>query len=262
MATVFVPPSIRNFDPLHMVFSTWVDHQPFGYDIVAALRPKLLVELGTHKGLSYFTFCQAMKEHAIDGLCYGVDTFEGDEHTDKYDESVFSAVNDHNRQHYHGFSYLMRMLFNDALRHFSEDSIDLLHIDGFHTFEAVSEDFRNWYPKVRPGGIVLFHDIQARMQDFGAWRFWEETRTQHESFTFNHGFGLGVLRKAGGDRSRDPVLLRLMFEDPDEESAAALRAFYVHASKHLDNQRKVKRMNRNPGRPPAAPAATAPAADA
>src|SRR5690606_32334564 len=186
----------------------------------------------------------------IDGLCYAVDTFEGDEHTDKYDESVFTAVNNHNRQNYHGFSYLMRMYFNDALRHFSEDSIDLLHIDGFHTYEAVSEDFASWYPRVKPGGIILFHDVQARLQDFGAWKFWDEIRGQYETFTFNHGFGLGVLRKPGGDRSQDPALLKLLFEDSSDKAAASLRAFYVHASKHLENMRKLKRMGQ--GSQPAA----------
>lgn len=246
MSRIYMPPSVRHFEPLHMVFSTWVDHLPFAYDLIAALRPKLLVELGTHKGLSYFTFCQAMKEFEVDGVCYAVDTFEGDEHTDKYDESVFTMVNDHNRQNYHGFSYLMRMFFNDALRHFSEDTIDLLHIDGFHTYEAVSEDFANWYPKVKPGGIILFHDVMARLQDFGAWKFWDETRDQYETFTFNHGFGLGVLRKPGGDRDQDSELVKLLFEDKSDEAHARLRAFYVHASKHLENTRKLKRLTQGP----------------
>ncbi|MEP2757515.1 class I SAM-dependent methyltransferase [Parvibaculum sp.] len=245
MTTVYMPPSIRHFEPLHRVFSTWIDHLPFGYDLVTALRPKLLVELGTHKGLSYFTFCQAMKENDVDGLCYAVDTFEGDAHTDKYDESVFTMVNDHNRHNYHGFSYLMRMFFNDALRHFGDDSVDLLHIDGFHTYEAVSEDFANWYPKVKPGGIMLFHDVQARLQDFGAWKFWEELTGKHETFTFNHGFGLGVLRKPGGNRDNDPELVNLLFPaQPAPEASASLRAFYVHASKHMENTHKVKRLRK------------------
>ncbi|MCP1648312.1 class I SAM-dependent methyltransferase [Pseudomonas nitroreducens] len=246
MSSIYLPPSIRHFDPLRMVFSTWIDHIPFGYDIVAAVRPKMLVELGTHNGMSYFTFCQSMKENDIDGVCYAVDTFEGDVHSDKYDESVFTSVSNHNRQNYFGFSYLMRMLFEEALRHFDNETIDLLHIDGLHTYEAVSEDFANWYPKIRPGGIILFHDVMARLQDFGAWRFWDEIRGKHETFTFNHGFGLGVLRKPGGDRSQDSELLKLLFENPSEESAAKLRAFYVHAGKHLENMRKVKRMNSAP----------------
>ena len=242
MSIAYVPPSLTTFEAKHMVFSTWVDHMPFGYDLVAALKPKLLVELGTHKGLSYFTFCQAMKEHGVDGTCYGVDTFEGDTHTDKYDESVFNAVQGHARQNYHGIAYLMRMLFNDALAHFSDESVDLLHIDGLHTYDAVSEDFRNWYPKVKPGGVILFHDVMARIQDFGCWKFWEETAPQHETFTFHHGFGLGVLRKPGGDRANDPDILKLLFDTSSPEASARLRAFYVHACRALENARKVKRL--------------------
>jgi hypothetical protein len=250
MSTVYMPPSVRRFTPEHMVFSTWIDHLAFGYDLVAALRPKLLVELGTHKGLSYFTFCQAMKEHEIDGVCYAIDTFEGDEHTDKYDESVFRAVNTHNRDHYHGFSYLLRMLFDEALQHFSDNTVHIVHIDGLHTYEAVSHDFASWYPKVRTGGVMLFHDVQARVKDFGAWRFWDEIREQHETFTFHHGFGLGVLRKAGGDRTGDPELLNLLFKAGD--AGASMRAFYVHASKHLNTTRKLRRLE---GKPPVEQAA-------
>ena len=209
----------------------------FGYDLVAALKPQLLVELGTQHGLSFFTFCQSMREQSIDGTCYAIDTFEGDKHTEGYDESVFNAVQEHARANYHGIAYIMRMLFNDALAHFSDESIDLLHIDGLHTYDAVSEDFQNWYPKVKPGGIIIFHDVMARIKDFGCWKFWEEIAPHHETFTFHHGFGLGVLRKNGGDRSQDTELLDLLFDRSSPEASARLRAFYVHASRSLENAR-------------------------
>lgn len=244
MTPLYMPPSLRTFRPLYATFSTWTDHQPFGYDLVAAMRPKLLVELGTQGGLSYFTFCQAMKEHEVDGLAYAVDTWEGDDHTKSYDETTHKAVAKHNGAHYRGFSYLMRMLFSEALRHFSDDTIDLVHIDGLHTYDAVSEDFRSWYPKVRPGGIILFHDIRARLMDFGAWRFWDEIERQHETFAFNHGFGLGVLRKPGGDRSADPILLQLLFEGARADGGEALRAFYVHASHHHAQARQVAKLTK------------------
>ena len=74
-----------------MVFSTWVDHLPFAYDLVAAIRPELIVELGVYNGLSFFTFCQSMVEHDIDGVAYGVDCWEGDDHTDAYDDSILKS---------------------------------------------------------------------------------------------------------------------------------------------------------------------------
>ncbi|MCW1935095.1 hypothetical protein OMD46_00085 [Pseudomonas sp. MDMC_285] len=45
-------------------------------------------------------------------------------------------------------------------------------------------------------------------------------------------------------------MLKLLFEDSSDKAAASLRAFYVHASKHLENMRKLKRMGQ--GSQPAA----------
>ena len=139
-----------------------------------------------------------MVEHDIDGVAYAIDCWEGDEHTDAYDDSIYNDVADHARENYRGMTYLMRMFFSEALKHFEDESLDLLHIDGLHTYEAVKEDFTTWYPKVKPGGIVLFHDVMAKMMDFGAWKYFEELEKEHQDiFKFNHGFGLGVLRKTG-----------------------------------------------------------------
>ena len=57
--TVYLPRSLA-VPPKKMVFSTWVGHLAFGYDLVGALRPEVVVELGSHSGLSYFCFCQAV----------------------------------------------------------------------------------------------------------------------------------------------------------------------------------------------------------
>src|SRR5260221_10171290 len=87
------------------------------------------------------------------------------------------------------------MLFDEALQRFADGSVDLVHIDGYHTYEPVRGDFEKWYPKVKPGGIVLFHDVAAPLQDFGPGRFWAEISREHETSAFPHGFCLVVLRK-------------------------------------------------------------------
>ena len=73
---LYFPPSLQRFEPRRMVFSTWVDHLPFAYDLIAVLRPKLTVELGVYNGLSFFTFCQALVEHDVDGVANGIDCWE------------------------------------------------------------------------------------------------------------------------------------------------------------------------------------------
>jgi hypothetical protein len=239
-SNIYFPPSLRRFEPKRMVFSTWVDHLPFAYDLVEAIRPKLIVELGAYNGLSFFTFCQSMVENDIDGAAYAIDCWEGDKHTDAYDDSIYNDVMSHARDNYRGFAYLLKMFFNDALQHFDDDSIELLHIDGLHTYDAVKEDFTNWYPKVKPGGIILFHDVMARIMDFGAWKYFQELEGEYgEVFKFNHGFGLGVLRKPGGDPS-DNQLLELLFSSSQQEQEK-LRQLYTHAAHFLEVRRQAQR---------------------
>ena len=139
-----------------------------------------------------------MAETGYPCTCYAVDTWAGDPHSLRYGEEVYTNVQRYNSETYPSFSRLLRTTFDDALPSFPDSSIDLLHIDGMHTYEAVKHDFESWFPKVAPGGIVLLHDTAHRHADFGVWRLWEELSHNHEAFEFHHSHGLGVIRKAGG----------------------------------------------------------------
>jgi Methyltransferase domain len=190
------------------------------------------VELGTHWGEAYFTFCQVVQENGLSSLCYAVDHWLGDEHAGHYGEEVFEDVRQYNERYYSQFSYLLRSSFDDAISQFGDASIGLLHIDGLHTYEAASHDFRTWLPKVKPGGIVLLHDICPKHEDFGVWRLWDEIKAEFpNSFEFHHSWGLGVVRKAGGTNS--PPLLEGLFSD-SPSVREEIRHRYVIYTSHVD----------------------------
>ena len=171
----------------------WVQHTPFAFYLIEMLKPDIFVELGTHSGNSYFSFCQAVYELKISTKCYAVDTWEGDEHASFYSAAVYERVKKINNQHFSQISYLLKMTFDNALEYFNDSSIDLLHIDGLHTYDAVKHDFESWLPKMSSKGIVVMHDTNVRERDFGVWRLFEEIKNKYPSFEFLHGHGLGIV---------------------------------------------------------------------
>ena len=207
--------------PLWLEETAWAEHIPFAMFVVSALRPKVFVELGAFRGVSYCAFCQAVKSAKIETRCYAVDTWAGDEHAGMLEEGVLTKLRAHHDPLYAGFSRLVQSTFDEAAEHFADNSIDLLHIDGFHTYEAVRHDFETWQPKMSEKGVVLFHDTLVREKDFGVWKFWAEVTANRPHFEFTHTHGLGVL--AVGDAV--PENLRFLFS-ADENQSAVIRSFF------------------------------------
>ena len=43
-------------------------------------------------------------------------------------------------------------------------SLDLVFIDGDHSYDAVVDDIEAWEPKVRPGGVLGGHDFAVNFE--------------------------------------------------------------------------------------------------
>jgi methyltransferase family protein len=216
----------QNFQPLRYGLGAWTENLFFAYDLVAQLSPKWLVELGTDRGESYFAFCQSVAENQTETRCFAVDHWRGDAHAGSYDEATFLDVERHNREHYAAFSTLVRASFDAAVGQFAAETIDLLHVDGHHSEEAVRHDLELWLPKLRPGGILLMHDVAMRGRGFGVWKVWEELVAQGRSFTFDTPPGLGIWEKPRA--GSQPPLLEMLFSSPNE-----LRSYYREQNARL-----------------------------
>src|SRR5262245_109376 len=203
---------------------SWLDFTPFAFWIVDALRPSVFVELGCHSGNSYASFAQAVQTLGLSTACYGVDTWRGDPHAGFFDETVFEEWSAYHDRRFSTFSRLIRSTFDEAREHFADGSVDLIHLDGYHTFEAASHDFESWLPKLSARGVVLFHDVNVREADFGAWRLWERLSEDYPSFEFLHGHGLGVL--GTGPDVPDAVHWLLSLRRRDPEGVHRVRMFF------------------------------------
>ena len=221
--------------------SAWVEHLPFAFWVVEALHPGLFVELGTHNGHSYFSFCQAIKRLGLNTPSYAVDTWRGDDHAGHYDEAVFQQVSSYNQSHYREFSSLLRCTFDEAVARFADGTIDLLHIDGFHTYEVVRHDFETWLPKLSNKAVVLFHDTNVREGSFGVHKFFSQVSKNYPHFEFIHGHGLGVLGVGANQSSMLSTLFGCYSHQPSRNIVYELFSrlgSYCHDGMDLNTERR------------------------
>lgn len=186
--------SVLFIEPYHFTHpAPWAGHIPFASWLISVQKPRVFVELGTYSGISYLSFCQSIKAQSTQTRAWAVDTWQGDAHAGIYDESIYQSICKAHDPHYTSFSTLLRMTFDEALNYFEDSSVDLLHIDGLHTYEAVKHDFESWLPKISDSGVVIFHDTNVYRDDFGVHQLWEELTKIYPNIHFPHSNGLGVL---------------------------------------------------------------------
>lgn len=227
--------------------SSWHGLMPLAFVLMDLHRPRVFVELGTHMGDSYCAFCQAVSSLELPTSCWSVDTWLGDEHTGRYDSSVYDQLKEWHDPRFGRFSTLIRSTFDQALTHFSDGSIDLLHIDGLHTYEAVRHDFEGWLPKMSNRGLVLFHDTVVRERDFGVRRLWEELAARYPAmeFRFSHGLGLIGVGTAIDSAIKDWFTMDTAGRNALEQYFFSLgeRVVYMHRSRELAAERLRLREN-------------------
>lgn len=116
-----------------------------------------LVEIGSYAGISSSIFAQFFKTiHCIDPFLPGYDDNDGASKSDmiaveKQFDEVVSFYNNIKK---------IKMKSVDASKLFENNSIDVVYIDGEHTYNAVKDDIKYWLPKIKKNGIICGHDYQ------------------------------------------------------------------------------------------------------
>jgi predicted O-methyltransferase YrrM len=92
--------------------------------------------------------------------------------------------------------------FRKVAEHLNSDCLDLLFIDGDHTYEGVKRDFQMYSELVADNGLIVLHDIVPNPddKDVGVPRFWDEIKAgyEHEEMvdSWDQGhYGIGVIRR-------------------------------------------------------------------
>lgn len=135
--------------------SAWIGHFYFAIDLVRLLSPNVIVELGVDWGFSMLSFA-----YPKIGDVYGIDWFQGDQcagirNTKEYLDTLTSEI----KSKYGVSVNVIQGDFTEVSNSWNKE-IDILHIDGDHSYESVSRDFTNWSKFVGQNGVVLFHDVE------------------------------------------------------------------------------------------------------
>lgn len=160
----------------HVLFVDW---------LINEMEPKVTVDLGVDYGYSLLALA-----HSNPGKVYGIDGFEGDEWTGVRD--TYSYVDNNVKQLGLTNVSLIRGFFDDIYPSWNIP-IDILHIDGFHSYEAVKNDYEKWSKFVVDSGVIMFHDTNSHDTRFGVKQFFNEL--DMPKFEFMEFQGLGIVSK-------------------------------------------------------------------
>jgi predicted O-methyltransferase YrrM len=164
-------------------------------------EPRNVLEIGTCHGGTLWLWCQIAHPFA---QIISVDLPDGPYGGGYPVEAVPKLLN-YSRDHqwiqlYRGDSHDELML-KSVKRFLAGRKLDLLFIDGDHTYEGVKRDWEMYSPLVREGGIVVFHDIVEHDDPVcQVDRLWNELKSEydHEEFCSPDGgwAGIGVIHIA------------------------------------------------------------------
>lgn len=111
--------------------------------------------VGVELGVAAGDFSERILKHDHVAYLFSIDMWAGDRGhgVDQYREAIIRL--DPYRQR----NMIMRMRFDEALPLFADESLDFIYVDGYaHDGELNGRTFRDWFPKLRKGGIIAGDD--------------------------------------------------------------------------------------------------------
>ncbi len=121
---------------------------------IANTKEMTVVEIGSYTGISAVTFARNFKKvYTIDPWKQGIGGINNQVDMKKVFEIFKKATNIFsNIVIIKDFSYNVVSAFQDK-------TLDMIYIDGLHTYAAVNRDLQDWIPKVKIGGFITGHDF-------------------------------------------------------------------------------------------------------
>lgn len=162
-------------------------------ELVQSIPPRIVLEIGTASGATLMLFGCVSDQHAtlitVD-LPLGVSRERLHRAAAGPDQSTWTVRADSHAPETKAF--IENLLLDKP--------VDLLFIDGDHSYQGVKTDYVDYSPLVRSGGLIAFHDIVPGPEEYvgGVPQFWQEVKEGRVAHEFveswsQGGLGIGVI---------------------------------------------------------------------
>jgi predicted O-methyltransferase YrrM len=182
------------------------------YGLVRSIKPEVCVEIGSALGKSASHIGMALKENGR-GILYAIDPHQP---TEWNDFNAIDSFKEFTRNIYAlGLREQVSIIrsYSDAAAREWRLPIDLIFIDGDHSYEGVKRDWELFLPHIKPSGIVVFHDtmwdlppyVGTVRSDIGVPQFVDELRRQgYQVLTINRDYGVSLVQPVIGGLALRP----------------------------------------------------------
>ena len=164
--------------PDYLAASPWLEHLPMLFWLVEAIQPRNTVSLHAGSGVQHFAICQAVDRLRTDANCYAFDS--------AFQENVYER-----NENYVAFSQCIEMGPLDAAGQFSQETVDLLLLDG--TSSELEQEVEAWLPLMSPNAVMVILGTARRGEGQYGRRLFETLSRKYPTLAFSHGGGVGVV---------------------------------------------------------------------
>lgn len=176
------------------------------YGLARSLKPKVCVEIGSARGKSACAVGLALRRNG-GGRLYAIDPHSPTNWNDTHSVDSFAIFTQHLAQAgVTEFVEILRQTSGEAAKGWNR-KIDLIFIDGDHSYEGVKNDWDLFLPHMAEFGVVVFHDTLWDLRpdknlsraDMGVPRFVDELRAAgYPVITIDQNFGVSLVQPHKG----------------------------------------------------------------
>ena len=181
------------------------------YGLARSIKPKVCVEIGSARGRSACAVGLALRRNG-GGRLYAIDPHSVTNWNDTNSVDSFAIISENLRKAgVTEFVEIIRQTSGEAAKGWDK-KVDLIFIDGDHSYEGVKADWELFLPHLNEFGVVVFHDTlwdlrpdpEIARTDMGVPRFVDELRAAgYPVITIDQNFGVSLVQpRLGGVKLR------------------------------------------------------------